>query len=659
MKKYLFFILIVLFIWGCETKQSMKKNTLLPKELRAFAIRTAKTIEAKDTLTSAKDGGYGFKKIAKELGYQTNVPKKEDLKYFGDNRARKGGVLTTILPRYPQTFRTEGKNSTYTENSDLKSMLYESLLDMHPVTLKYIPSLATHWKISKDKMQFWFRINPDARWSDGKQVTTADVIATYDLLMDETILSPSDQLIYSKYERPVAISKYIVSVKCKVLNWRNLLYFGVSMSILPSHYLKGLSGTEYLKKYQFKVLPGTGPYTMLEKDFRNQVSYAVTRRLDYWDKDNPAKKYLYNFDKIKFLVVKDNPTLEFEKFKKGEQDYYTVSQARRWIEDTNFDAVKNGWMQKRKVFSQRPSGTSGYAFNLLRSPFNDRRIRYAFTYLLNREKMNKEMYYNEYLLQNSLYSGSIYENPNNEQIHYNPTKATELLAEAGYKKRNKDGWLVNDKGEVLRVEIGIPKSIDYMVTPFQQMLKEYGIDLQIKFVDSNALWNMRMEKNFTLTYISYSGLVFPNPETSFNSELAEKKNNNNIYGFKNKHVDELLKKYDVEFSQKGRIKIIREIDGIVADTRVAIWTIFRPYMRILFWNKFGYPDYMFSRFSGDYTSIYAYWWFDPQKVKTLKNAIKNKTILPQGKINVMYWPDFVKQERAKEGEKNKKTAKNN
>lgn len=55
------------------------------------------------------------------------------------------------------------------------------------------------------------------------------------------------------------------------------------------------------------------------------------------------------------------------------------------------------------------------------------------------------MYYNEYDMMNSLYTGSVYENPNNEKITYNPEKAVQLLKEAGFTKRNQDGWLVNNE----------------------------------------------------------------------------------------------------------------------------------------------------------------------------------------------------------------------
>ena len=64
-------------------------------------------------------------------------------------------------------------------------------------------------------------------------------------------------------QRPVAESKYIVRVQAKELNWRNFLYFS-GMPIFPAHVLKTVNGDKYLKEYNFKLLPGSGPYTIRE-----------------------------------------------------------------------------------------------------------------------------------------------------------------------------------------------------------------------------------------------------------------------------------------------------------------------------------------------------------------------------------------------------------
>ncbi len=646
MKRYQIFVLLILAtslaFWSCGGGEKQAPDT----------SGTKGSIATKDAGTSAEDGGYGFEKIAEDLGYQTYVIPPEEQIYFGDPRAKKGGTFRHITSRFPATMRTEGQNANYVENSTISSLCYEGLITTHPLTLEFIPSLASHWKISDDKMKFWFRINPNARWSDGREVTADDVVATWDLHMDETILSPSDQLVYGKFERPIAESKYIVSVVCQELSWRNLLYFG-GMPILPAYYLNQVDGSEYLKKYQFKMLPGTGPYEIKEEDIINQESFTLTRRTDYWAQDDPANRNANNFDKIKFIVVKDNNSLIFEKFKKGESDFYTVAAAREWIEECEADslkdgetnwpyALKKGWVQKRKVFSEKPAGTSGFAFNMRKWPFNDKRVRMAFSYLYNREKMNKEMYYNEYSMMNSLYSGSAYENPNNEKVVYSPEKAVKLLKEAGYKTRNSDGWLVHDDGRILRFEIGIPKGVDYMVTPVQQMMKDYGIDMQIKYIDGNANWKNLMERNFTIFMQNWSGLVFPNPETSLKSTLADENNTNNISGFKNARVDELLKEYDVTFEQAKRVEIIREIDGIYSDIHPAAWGIARNYQRIVYWDKFGYPEYMVTRYGGDYRSVFTLWWYEPAKEAALKEAMANDTDLPIGEIDVKYWPEYLK-----------------
>ncbi len=609
---------------------------------------------AKDMTTPAEAGGYGFEKLAADLGYSTYEMKPEEQIFFGDPRAKKGGLFRHITPRFPATMRTEGQNANYVENSTIAGLCYESLIGTHPVNLEFIPALATHWKISDDKMKFWFRINPDARWSDGREVIAEDVVATWDLHMDETILSPSDQLVFGKFERPVVEGKYIVAVVAKELSWRNFLYFG-GMSILPSFYLNQIDGTDYLKEYQFKMLPGTGPYEIKEEDIISQESFTLTRRTDYWGKDDPANKYTSNFDKIKFIVVKDNNPLIFEKFKKGEADFYTVSGAREWIEECEADSLKpgetnwpyaldKGWVQKHKIYSEKPAGTSGFAFNMRKWPFDDKRVRMAFTYLYNREKMNEEMYYSEYSMMNSLYSGSVYENPDNEKVVYSPEKAAKLLNEAGYTSRNADGWLVHEDGRILRFELAIQKGLDYMVTPVQQMMKEYGIDMQIKYIDGNANWKNLMERNFTIFMQAWNGLVFPNPETSLKSSLADENNTNNIGGFKNDRVDELLEEYDVTFDQASRVKIIREIDGIYSDIHPAAWGIARNYQRVLFWDKFGYPEYMVGRYTGDYRTVFTHWWFDEDKGKALEKAMKNGTELPKGEIDNMFWPEYLKEQ---------------
>ena len=631
MNKYiLIFTAFLFFSCGSDTK-----------EVKSISSQSD-TVE-KDTQTKPEEGGYGFEQIAEDMGYTTyEWNESVDKTFFGDPKASKGGTLNYIHSLFPRTMRVLGQNSSQVLNSrTILALCYQGLLSQHPTTLEFIPALASHWKISDDKMTFEFRINPDARWWDGRQVTSEDVIATWDLRMDETILSPAEQITYGKFERPVAKSKYLVSVKSKTVNWRNFLYFS-TMALHPHHILKDLDGTAFLEEYAFSVIPGTGPYILKDENIKNQESYTFERRDDFWAAKSPFNRYKYNFDKIKVSVVKDNDALQYEKFKKGEQDIFNVQRSRRWIEETDFEATKNGWVKKQRVFSEKPAGTSGYYFNMRQWPFDDKRVRYAFCYLYDREKMNKEMYYSEYGMMNSLYSGSIYENKNNNPFKHNPSEAVRLLKEAGYTTRNSDGWLVHSEtNRVLSFEIVIQKTSAYMVTPVQQMLKEYGIDMQIKFMDYNTMIKNVNARNFNVCLLAYSGLVYPNPEGSLRSTLADQDDNNNVWGFKSPRVDELLDEYDICFDQKRRVDIIREIDGIFSDVHPIAFSIARNYSRMMWWDKFGYPECMFSRYVGEYWDSLYYWWDDGTKDSNLKDAIETGKSLPLKPIDMKYWPTYL------------------
>ena len=632
MRKYALIIIAMLFMaCGGGENKNVKKGTVASNKTE------------KDLETKPEEGGYGFEDLADELGFETYAwSEEQDGTYFGDPRAKKGGMFNYIHSLFPRTMRIIGQNSSQVLNSmTISNLCYEGLLSQHPTTLEFIPSLASHWKISDDKMEFKFRIDPDARWWDGMPVTADDVIATWDLRMDETILSPFEQMTYGKFERPVAESKYIVSVKANAVNWRNFLYFS-TMKLHPDHILKDLDGTAFLEEYAFSVVPGTGPYIIREENIKNQESYLLERREDYWSKDSPFKRYMHNFDKIKISAVKDNDALQFEKFKKGEQDVFNVNRSRRWIEETDFEATENGWMKKQRIFSEKPAGTSGYYFNMREWPFDDKRVRYAFCYLYDREKMNREMYYNEYGMMNSLYSGTVYENKNNNKFTYDPEKAVQLLIEAGYKSRNSDGWLVHEEtGKVLSFTIITQKTSAYMITPVQQMLKEYGMDMQIQFIDYNTMIKNVNARNFNVCMLAYSGLIYPNPESSLRSTLADQDDNNNVWGFKSARVDELLDEYDICFEQTRRIEIIQEIDGIFNEVHPIGFSIARNYSRLMWWDRFGYPDWMLSRYVGEYWDTLYYWWIDDEKAKTLDDAMENDKKLPIMPIDMKYWPQYL------------------
>ena len=109
--------------------------------------------------------------------------------------------------------------------------------------------------------------------------------------------------------------------------------------------------------------------------------------------------------------------------------------------------------------------------NMRREPYNDIRVRKALRHLFNREIMVEKMMFNEYLMMDSIYPGSVYENLDNEKIRYDPQKALQL-AEAGWKDHDSSGRLVKN-GQPLSIEIvyGDQASERYF-TIFQEDLRK-------------------------------------------------------------------------------------------------------------------------------------------------------------------------------------------
>ena len=311
---------------------------------------------------------------------------------------------------------------------------------------------------------------------------------------------------------------------------------------------------------------GSGPYVLLDADIKKGQQYSLTRRDDYWSKDDPMSKYSANFDRIQFDIVEDQTNLEYEKFKKGDQDFFlfTSITTDKWLND-KYPAVDKGWIQKRRVFTDAPFGTSGVAFNMRKPPFDDIRVRKAFAHLFNRESIIKNLLFDEYLPTDSHNDNSVFESPESPVVRYNPELAASLLKEAGYTTKNADGILMKN-GKPFTIEFGIPKQVEKYVLYYQKDLRTAGIDLQVKIQDMNTLFKNAMARNFTVWWQNWTGLLTPNPETAYLSSLADKTDNNNVAGIKNSRVDELCRQYDTTFSRKEQIKIIQEIDKLVCET---------------------------------------------------------------------------------------------
>jgi len=533
--------------------------------------------------------------------------------------AQKGGEVTVFGGQYPKSLNYYLENNTL--SAEVFGYMFETLLAMNPTTLAYEPGIAKQWEISDDKKTFTFYLDPDARWSDGEPITAEDVRWTYDAIMDPQNLTGPHKISMERFHPPEVIDPHTIRFKAKVVHWKNLQAAG-GFHILCKHAYKDRDFNAI--NFEFPVT--SGPYKISEID--EGLSIKMARRDGWWEADARRNRGKFNFDTIDYRFYAER-TNAFEAFKKGHLDIFPVYTSRIWINETGSSAFFNNHIIKQKIYNHQPVGFQGFAMNMRRPPFDDLRVRKALAYLLDRRKMNRTLMYNQYFLHRS-YFEDLYSPKHpcpNPLIAMDKQKARNLLKSAGWQVNPDTGFLEKD-GRKLRFKfLSRSAASDKFLTIYGEDLKDVGIDMVIDKKDW-AAWARDMEEyNFQMTWAAWSAGIFKDPESMWSSAEAERKGGNNIAGLKNETVDTLIEKQKTIFDVQERNAICRQIDPILFREfpYVLLWNI--DYTRLLYWNKFGTPRTVLSKY-GNESSALVYWWLDPDAKALLNDAINHEAPLP-------------------------------
>ncbi|MDA3800503.1 MAG: extracellular solute-binding protein [Kiritimatiellae bacterium] len=541
-----------------------------------------------------------------------------------------GGNINLFGGQFPKSFNYYLETS-YTA-SEVFGLLYESLIGMDPITSKYTANIAKSWTISEDKKTFTFEIDSNAKWSDGKPITAEDIVWTFNAIMNPTNLTGPHKISLAVFKEPEIISNKFVRFTADSIHWRNLGAAG-GFQILPKHAFKNKIFNE--QNTQFPVV--SGPYKLDE--IKSGTLTRLKRRNNWWQQDYNRNQNIYNFDTITFRYYSDRMNA-FEEFKKGTMDIFPVYTSRLWMKETDDDKFIKNWIVKQKITNHKPVGFQGFAMNMRREPFKDPKVRKALAHLVNREHMNKTLAYNQYFLHKSYYE-DLYTDEfpcNNPNYEYNPAKAKKLLKEAGWKP-NSNGILEKNGKEFTFKYLARGPGFDKYLAIYTEDLAAAGIKMEVDNKDW-AAWMKDMDGfNFDMTTAAYGAGIFKDPESMWLSEEADRKSGNNITGFKNEKVDKLIEKQKSIFDVDERNAICREIDGILTEScpYVLLWNI--QSTRLLYWNKFGRPDTILSKF-GNESSVLSYWWLDPDLNAELKDAIEADDSLIEEPEKVFFDENF-------------------
>ena len=529
-----------------------------------------------------------------------------------------GGGMTFFLAQEPSSLN--GYLDGFSHVQLIFGAMYESLLSTNPVTVEDEPNLAARWSIAADKKTFTFWIDPRARWSDGQPITAHDVKATFDAILASPRTGPT-RLFLSRFASPMVVAADQIRFTAKQVHWNNLSTLG-GFAILPAHLLAETPLDDL--NFEFRVT--SGPYRIAQR--RPGQSVSLSRRPDWWQRTFQRNQHKFNFDTIRFRFFAQRPNA-LEAFKKGEIDVYAVYTSRIWVEETRGERFDKNWIVKQRVFNAAPVGFQGFALNLRRAPYDDLRVRRALGHLIDRKRMNELLMYNDYALHRSYYE-DLYTRANptpNPLTEYSLETARALLDEAGWTVNPATGKREKD-GRTLGVSfLTRDASANRFLAIYRESLKQVGVELSIDQKDL-AAWAKDMDAfNFDMTWAAWGASLRRDPEQLWSGAEAERNTSSNITGFQDVRVDELIAQQRTIFDITQRNDILRTIDQrIFADyPYLLLW--YADNIRLLYWNKFGTPDWLLSKYGNEYSAL-TYWWLDEDSVADLDDAMANGEALP-------------------------------
>lgn len=566
---------------------------------------------------------------------------------IGSPEAIRGGTFNDWIGAYPLTFRLVGPNSNdgFAGWNRLFTMAF-SLVKRHPVTDNYIPWMATAWSVQDDQRTVYVRLDPDARWSDGEPITADDWVFTYEMFQSPHIVDPFYAILAQEtWESIDKIDDYTLRIVGKDPSWRPLWDF-LGIWPTPSHVVT-LDST-WVERTNNEPQVAPGPYIVTGRERGESVTFS---RVDgWWGEGKHYFRGLYNPDTIQLRVVPEERSLDYLRL--GQIDVLQENTARTWNEDYTFEAVRNGWIKRARVFVDFPQGVYGLAMNLEAPIFQDKDFRKAIQYLFNFERLNRNLMFDEYLRISSFFEGTEYANPDIEPYSFDPQRAREHLARAGYRRPSEnrsrgllasagrmlsglittraadDDILVNDRGEKASFSIVYgSKGLERHLTVMQQDYRRAGVEVRLRLLEPGAAFERGLERKYEMHLMGRGTSFFPDPRQYLHTEFRDTTNNNNVWGFGTPQVDSLIEVFEDDLDLEDRQAAMWRIDEIVHDEAFHIPFWGAPFVRLAYWDYIGWPDNWLPKRVLAYND-WPVFWIDPDRKAALEEAMRTGTPLP-------------------------------
>ena len=472
---------------------------------------------------------------------------------------------------------TRNMNSLINNDSYLYAVcadITESLAERNYKDIdKFQPLLAESWSVSDDKLIFTVKLRKGVLWHDFKDPVTgkewkdvevkADDFKFYvDVVKNVDVDCAPQRVYFENLKELVVLSDY----EFKVI-WAKPYFKALEMTLglqpLPRHLYHAYEGPFDGKRFnddseRNRIVIGTGPYRF---DSWNKGQRIVLRK---WEKYYGQDLGIMPPIDIKIFDVIKHPITQFQALTSKGIDEMTVT-PELWVNRTGTaEFGPNGFLEKIKY----PGKMYNYlGYNLRKPLFQDKLLRQAFSHLINRDKIIKDVYFG--LAESTsgpFFAGSPSYDKSIAPYPFSVEKAKALLKQAGWADSDGDGILDKD-GKKLEMTIMYPNASPIypkMLPIIKEDMAKAGIQVNLMGLEWSVVVERLEKKDFEVCAIAWGmGLSPDDPYQLWHSSQADVEASSNHIGFKNAEADRLIEEIRACMDDGKRIELYHQFHKLL------------------------------------------------------------------------------------------------
>lgn len=506
-----------------------------------------------------------------ETGTETGNDTEPEADPAEDNPAMaRGNVLTVGTNSLDGKFNPIISDNVY--DAWVVDLVFEGLATNDPAG-NIIPAIAKSWDVSEDKLTYTFHLNEGVKFHDGEELTTEDVEFTYYMMASPDYTGPrgdaiNDVVGVADYREGKAetiegikvIDPYTISFTIESKNVQKIHDF--TYGIMAKHYYDLANYEDFIALNQNPM--GAGPF-MFKRYVVGQYC-EVERFDDYWE----------NVPKIDGVIVKLVPT----ETQTAEVQVGDIDLANPPANLQNAEMMTETGIANIQEFVG--NGYNYLGFNLRLDKFKDKRVRQALAYGLNRKEFIQAQWEGFARVCNAPISpvSWAYTDEINEYA-FDPDKARELLAEAGWIDRDNDGWVENEAGEEFEFVWTAYNDVDWpmnLIAVAKENWADIGVKMEGELMEFNAVADLVYDQqDFEMYNMGWSLSIDPDP-TGIWDDDSDVLGGFNSIGFHHERANEIFKLGLEEYDQAKRAELYQEWAKIANDELGYIFIAIRSEM---------------------------------------------------------------------------------